>query len=569
MSNKTIKIFIASSSELQDDRNEFRNFIADESSRLNKLGINLDLIRWETAENAISTTRLQDEYNQAIQACDMVVFLIFSKVGKFTLEEFDTALAAFRDNPEMKIWTYFKNAPLYPESLVEADIRSLFAFKQKIRELGHFRTKYDNIYDLKFQFKNELEKVLPKVTRPEADADSGPERGTPSADPEEAIHYVFNELLIKRLLTAIQVYNDDARRILDNAARTTFDTDTRERFYTDARQNLLSSFVGVLGTQLVKLMAIGKEEPSGKKFGEYLKICHFTTKRALQLLCFVLISKLWDDKKEKSYHLSPAQTSTCVNFFEDRLDMNITALVHLLQTLVAIFEDNQVEWPMSELPDLLPRLKPGSSFLTACTHLQGIKEPIDKGTATEADCQAAEGELATFLECLNFMVNYRMISIKSIGYYEMRNSKPYYLYNFTSLGIDSKATNNKDKVNYAEAPANTDAVMLKGKNKKDLNLFPFIIDANSLASEGGAKICFYSYNDKGSLKYTFLEDNSLVSVTDNKTMAPGLNMNELLNDPQKFKAMRMDDVCNLFMEAKKTITDVGPELVATTDDNGF
>ena len=572
MPNQTIKIFIASSSELQDDRNDFRNFIADESTRLNKSGISLDLVRWETEENAISRTRLQDEYNNAIRDCDMIVFLVFSKVGKFTLEEFDTALLAFKENPKLKIWTYFKNAPLYPESIVEEDIKTLFSFKQKLRELGHFRTKYTNIYDLKFQFKNELEKVLPGVVSPATTvAETKDENGTPAnTNNTKPVNYVFNELLSRRVLTAIRIYNEEAKRILDSVARTVLDKDTQLAFNARAQQNITSSFVGILGIQLRKLMAIGKEEMSAKKMSEYLKNCHLTAKRALQLLSFTLISKLWDNRKDKNYTLSPEQTTICVNFFEDGFDMDIHYLVNLLQTLVAIFEDNQLDFPITELTQFVPNLQPGTGFLSACARLQEIKGLLDQPDLTETDCLNAEEQLSIFLECLNFMVNYRMVSIKNIGYFEMRNTKPHYLYNFTSLGIDNKSNTNQDKINYAETPTNTDAIMLfKGGNKQNLNLFPFIIDANALAFEGGAKICFYSYNDNGSLSYSFLEDSSIVSITNNQTLKQGGNINDLLRDPQKFKAMRFDDVCNLFEEAKRVITGVGADNYDNSNDSPF
>lgn len=44
---KTIRIFIASSSELKEDREEFRNFISRENDRLITKGIYLKLEQWE------------------------------------------------------------------------------------------------------------------------------------------------------------------------------------------------------------------------------------------------------------------------------------------------------------------------------------------------------------------------------------------------------------------------------------------------------------------------------------------------------------------------------------------
>ena len=58
----------------------------------------------------MSETRLQDEYNKAVRACDIFVSLFFTKTGKFTEEEFDTAHRQFKSTGNPRIYTFFKNA---------------------------------------------------------------------------------------------------------------------------------------------------------------------------------------------------------------------------------------------------------------------------------------------------------------------------------------------------------------------------------------------------------------------------------------------------------------------------
>ena len=60
----------------------------------------------------MSETRLQDEYNKAIRACDVFVSLFFTKTGKFTEEEFDAAHEQFKSSGRPLIYTYFKNADI-------------------------------------------------------------------------------------------------------------------------------------------------------------------------------------------------------------------------------------------------------------------------------------------------------------------------------------------------------------------------------------------------------------------------------------------------------------------------
>ena len=558
MSLKTIKIFIASSSELKADREEFRNFISVENERLIEQGTYLQIVQWEYFLDAISDTRLQSEYNKAIRESDIVLCLFFTKVGKYTAEEFDTAYQVFKETGKPLIWTYFKDAPINAGAITE-EFSTLIAFKKKIGELGHFHTVYNNIDNLKYQFRNQLDKILPKIVQQNENIIKTDETKT-SLNRSETEKNIFNEKLVKRLIEAIQIYSPRAKKFLENAARMATDWETQTRFSDPAKEIIAFSFVGVLGIQLRKLMAIGKEKSSENKIRKYLENCQLTSKRALQLLCFALISKLWDYKKDNNYTLSPDQATTCKNFFDDEFELDINGFTNLLKTLIDVFTGNKLEFPIPELDEFKVIFDAQRHFVMACTQLQAIDKLLDKSSFTIADCSEAENNLTTVLETLKFLANYKMVSIKSIGYLEMRNSKPHYLYNYTALGIDIKSSNvNQERISYAETPINTDAVLLyKGSYQQNLNLFPFVIDINALAFEGGAKICFYACHDNadGSLNYNFLEDNSIVNIADTGTLKSGTDINELLMDPKKRKDMKFDSVFTLFQEAKKAVTGI-------------
>src|SRR5690606_14407159 len=76
----------ASSSELRADRDEFELYFRQQNDTLRKQGIYLQIVRWENFLDAMSETRLQDEYNKEIRDCDIFVSLFFTKTGKFTVE---------------------------------------------------------------------------------------------------------------------------------------------------------------------------------------------------------------------------------------------------------------------------------------------------------------------------------------------------------------------------------------------------------------------------------------------------------------------------------------------------
>ncbi len=64
-----ITIFLASSEELESERRVFENFIYQRCQSLYQDGKFIEVIAWENnISNAMSQTRLQDKYNEAIIA---------------------------------------------------------------------------------------------------------------------------------------------------------------------------------------------------------------------------------------------------------------------------------------------------------------------------------------------------------------------------------------------------------------------------------------------------------------------------------------------------------------------
>ncbi|NVO11503.1 MAG: leucine-rich repeat domain-containing protein, partial [Bacteroidales bacterium] len=159
---KTIKIFLASSFELSEDRREFEIFINRKNKEYQKQGIFLKLVIWEDFIDTMPATRLQDEYNKAIADCDIFVSLFHTKVGKYTNEEFDKVFGSFKGNGKPLVYTYFKDAPINI-SKITPEINTLLGFKQKLSDLGHFHTIYSNTDDLKSKFGEQLEKVMEKL----------------------------------------------------------------------------------------------------------------------------------------------------------------------------------------------------------------------------------------------------------------------------------------------------------------------------------------------------------------------------------------------------------------------
>ncbi|QMU27834.1 toll/interleukin-1 receptor domain-containing protein [Adhaeribacter radiodurans] len=153
-----IKVFLASSIELKEDRKEFEIFINRKNNSWSNKGMYLELMIWEDFLDSLSQTRLQDEYNKAIKVCDIFVMLFHSKVGKYTQEEFEIALSEFSKKGKPIIFTYFKDIPT-TENSNENDAISLRVFQERLKQLGHFPPTYKNNEGLREHFNKQLDKL--------------------------------------------------------------------------------------------------------------------------------------------------------------------------------------------------------------------------------------------------------------------------------------------------------------------------------------------------------------------------------------------------------------------------
>lgn len=108
----------------------------------------------------MSGTRLQDEYNKAVRRCDIFVSLFSTKTGKYTEEEFDVAYETFKATKKRpKVYTFFKRIQIDTADADKKALMSLWAFQEKLEQLGHFCTHYNDIEHLKRQFSDQLRKL--------------------------------------------------------------------------------------------------------------------------------------------------------------------------------------------------------------------------------------------------------------------------------------------------------------------------------------------------------------------------------------------------------------------------
>ncbi len=143
---KTIKIFIASSNELIAERKELANLAQSLSFALERQGLCFQTVQWEFMDASHIPYDKQEMYNNELKLCDICIALFWTKFGKFTKREFDTAITELSAGRQLKkLYTYCKKS--------EAVKQELKAFKESYYEKYHdFVIEFENFDTLKAHF---------------------------------------------------------------------------------------------------------------------------------------------------------------------------------------------------------------------------------------------------------------------------------------------------------------------------------------------------------------------------------------------------------------------------------
>ena len=88
---KKIKIFLASSEELKDERLEIADLISHMNLALEYEDVRIYLVKWEYLDATMSPIHKQEEYNKTLEQCDLCLVLFASRFGKYTESELKTA----------------------------------------------------------------------------------------------------------------------------------------------------------------------------------------------------------------------------------------------------------------------------------------------------------------------------------------------------------------------------------------------------------------------------------------------------------------------------------------------
>ena len=148
---KTIKVFLASSDELEMERLQFDSLFNHLNRIFRPRGLYLELSKWEYLDSSMGPKHKQEEYNEELKTCEMCMVMYWTKFGEYTGEELMTAYEELKEgrNPK-KLYVFFKEpGDVTPE---------LKSFKESFAtEFGHFYCKFENVDSMRLQFLLQLE----------------------------------------------------------------------------------------------------------------------------------------------------------------------------------------------------------------------------------------------------------------------------------------------------------------------------------------------------------------------------------------------------------------------------
>ncbi len=305
--------------------------------------------------------------------------------------------------------------------------------------------------------------------------------------------------LIKILLNEITRYGVEKPRIADKRL---------------LRTMVIDSFPVPVGEQLRLLFHSNRIDV------QRLKQLTATYQTTMELLCFTLLSQLWDAQLEDPELVIDEDYLTAFNsFFALGPDSFLTFdYVQLIAALLGIFQANHITCFMEELSTLEKNFRAEAEFYEAHLFMEEIKKDIlensvsgptisrKKADEIESICIQGEGHICTILKKLAFLVSYQMLTIKTIEVIKPRLKKARFFHNKVTL--DRVTLGLADEAEEFETFLDNNSVIFL-KNNDDveeyLSLSPFIIDENALTGHECSKLFFYSHREmkEGTLCYVY------------------------------------------------------------------
>ncbi|MEM6379209.1 MAG: hypothetical protein AAF705_13430, partial [Bacteroidota bacterium] len=173
----------------------------------------------------------------------------------------------------------------------------------------------------------------------------------------------FNEYLTKALILAMQEDSLPAKRFYNLVSRVP-NWEQQIRYSNKAKEIIAYSFVGVIGIQLSMLMAIGKESISETKQQKYLQKCLHIVGYSLDLVNYVLLSRLWDQQQQNADKRLQVMPEIVASRLEQAFPPSLSEQFELFKSLYQIFSTQHWPFPIAELENWDSALQANSPLIS-------------------------------------------------------------------------------------------------------------------------------------------------------------------------------------------------------------
>lgn len=139
------KVFVASSGDLYDERMKLKLLLHE---------IGVEPVLWEYTDQSITDEEFQKRLNKDLANSNIVIFMVRSRFGQYTKEEFDFAYARLGKGIE-KIYVYFFEQK--SEDIDEEDLTNITSFRDSIEKKKSIYKDVKNFTELENHIRQQKE----------------------------------------------------------------------------------------------------------------------------------------------------------------------------------------------------------------------------------------------------------------------------------------------------------------------------------------------------------------------------------------------------------------------------
>lgn len=330
----------------------------------------------------------------------------------------------------------------------------------------------------------------------------------------------------------------------------------QDRILNKAKEIISYSFISVIGKEFSKIIAISKDDDP-RKFDKFCQECWRMGMITLDLSIYALITSLWDAVNSGVVTLDANDKELVSRRLKVMYQLSVHEQADMLLSLIQIYRKHEGEVAMliPELLEIAPKLEPEGEVHKACVTLSQLPEQ----NVTVANCVAAENATAVLLKNFNFFMRYHMVSLKWSRYEKTRTDSTKFLHRYIALGLDNKANMDKEKVDLTEDAIATDSVVMyvdRISAANSINLYPLVIDLNTLHRENGAKICFFYQQpvQENTLEYISLDDFSINMLYNQKIKQKVEDLSDLFTSDEDIATYNTDRVVDTFEQMQSCLS---------------